>query len=277
LMPEMLSRINASTQLKHKLYQAEFLSTTTNQSLVSLIYHKLLSDEWEEQATLLAKDLGCSIIGRSRGQKRIIGEDFVIETFDINGKTFSYQQIENSFTQPNASVCRHMLIWASECTTSIGGDLLELYCGNGNFTLPLSNNFRKVLATEISKVSVKSAQHNMRINNCHNIQIARMSSEEFTQALNRERTFRRLKDISLDEYDFTTIFLDPPRAGLDPATESLASRFDNILYISCNPDTLSQNLSNLCKTHAIERMALFDQFPYTEHRECGVLLKRRQA
>lgn len=69
-----------------------------------------------------------------------------------------------SFTQPNAAVCRKMLEWACRAAEGLGGDLLELYCGNGNFTLPLSRYFRQVLATEISKTSVSAAQWNIEAN-----------------------------------------------------------------------------------------------------------------
>ncbi|HBB77885.1 MAG TPA: tRNA (uridine(54)-C5)-methyltransferase TrmA, partial [Pseudomonas sp.] len=55
----------------------------------------------------------------------------------------------------------------------------------------------------------------------------------------------------------------------------LTRRFERILYISCNPETLAQNIAQLHDTHRIERCALFDQFPYTHHMESGVLLVRR--
>lgn len=275
LMPGVLDAVNHSAELKTKLFQADFLTTTTGEAVISLIYHKPLSESWQTQAQQLAQTLGCNIIGRSRKQKMVIGQDFVTEAFDVSGQRFHYQQVENSFTQPNATVCEQMLNWAVDCCKTLSGDLLELYCGNGNFTLPMSKHFNKVLATEISKTSVNSALHNISLNGCGNIEIARMSSEELTQALNKEREFRRLKDIDLDGYAFSTIFVDPPRAGLDEATEALASNFDNILYISCNPVTLKNNIQAFHSTHKITKFALFDQFPYTEHRECGVLLSRR--
>jgi len=53
--------------------------------------------------------------------------------------------------------------------------------------------------------------------------------------------------------------------------------FGRIVYISCNPQTLRENLAALAATHDIERFALFDQFPYTRHLECGVTLQRRTA
>jgi tRNA (uracil-5-)-methyltransferase len=73
-----------------------------------------------------------------------------------------------------------------------------------------------------------------------------------------------------------TVLVDPPRAGLDSATVQLVSRFNDIIYISCNPQTLAENLQQLCKTHDIVRLAVFDQFPYTHHIESGVWLQKRQ-
>ncbi len=70
--------------------------------------------------------------------------------------------------------------------------------------------------------------------------------------------------------------VDPPRAGLDPQTLELAQSFDSIVYISCNPQTLHDNLRTLIKTHRLVRFAAFDQFPYTHHLESGVYLERRQ-
>lgn len=154
-------------------------------------------------------------------------------------------------------------------------DLLELYCGNGNFTLPLSTRVRKVLATEISKTSVNAALANISANHISNIELVRLSAEELTQALNGVRPFRRLAGIDLPSYQFGTVFVDPPRAGMDPDTCELTRRFERILYISCNPDTLAQNIAQLHDTHRITRCALFDQFPWTHHMESGVLLERR--
>ena len=170
-----------------------------------------------------------------------------------------------------------MLGWACDVAQNLGGDLLELYCGNGNFTLPLSQHFRQVLATEVSKTSVYAAQWNIEANQRDNIKIARLSAEEFTEAYTQSREFRRLQEqgISLKEYGFSTIFVDPPRAGVDDETLKLVSQFDNIIYISCNPETLRANLDTLCQTHTVERAALFDQFPFTHHIESGVYLKKK--
>ncbi|BFM16136.1 tRNA (uridine(54)-C5)-methyltransferase TrmA [Maricurvus nonylphenolicus] len=276
LMPKLLTAINKNDLLRERLFQTEFLTTLSGEAVITLIYHKALTDEWEAEANTLREHLGVSIIGRSRKQKRVLGDDFVIEKLSVNDRIFSYQQVETGFTQPNAEVCEKMLAWALDASTELKGDLLELYCGNGNFTVPLATHFNRVLATEISKTSVKSAQFNLQQNQIDNVEIVRMSSEEFSQAMDKQRSFRRLADINLDSYEFSTVFVDPPRAGLDDHTVDIVKGFDNILYVSCNPETLRHNLKSICETHDIKRFAAFDQFPYTPHLECGVLLQRKR-
>lgn len=279
LMPNLLEAINQSIVLSRKLFSVEFLTTLSGEALVTLIYHRPLDDQWLQVAEALQSQLKIMVIGRSRKQKLVLERDYVTETLNVNGVAYQYQQIESGFTQPNARVNEKMLSWASDCCAQAAptsSDLLELYCGNGNFTVVLAQHFNQVLATEISKISVRSAETNFGLNGVNNVSVVRMSSEEFTQALNGERPFRRLAEIDLQSYGFSTIFVDPPRAGLDQGTLELAQRFDIILYISCNPETLRANLDRLCGTHDIVRSAIFDQFPWTHHLESGVLLQRRR-
>jgi tRNA (uracil-5-)-methyltransferase len=101
-----------------------------------------------------------------------------------------------------------------------------------------------------------------------------MSSEEFVEARNGVREFKRMtqENVLLEEYNFSTIFVDPPRAGLDDTTRKLSTQFEQIIYISCNPETLHRDLEELTLTHTIKSFALFDQFAYTYHIECGVVL-----
>lgn len=274
LMSSVMDAVKRQPILRTRLFQAEFLTTLSGQGLVTLIYHKKLTREWELAATALQETLNISIIGRSRKQKIVLKKDYVVEKLHVNQQHYYFQQVEGSFTQPNAGVNQKMLSWALEQSKQCGGDLVELYCGNGNFTAVLAQNFKQVLATEISKTSVRSAHTNFKLNKIDNVFVARMSSEEFSNALLGTRTFRRLEGINLNHYDFSTILVDPPRAGLDDQTIALISRFEHIIYISCNPNTLHENLNSICKTHYIDQFAIFDQFPYTDHIECGVILKK---
>jgi tRNA (uracil-5-)-methyltransferase len=276
LMPIMLQELKSNPVLSKRLFEVHFLATLKGEMLVSMIYRCPLDAEWETLAKQLAEKLNIKVIGRSRGQKVVLSDEFVVEELQVFDRTYQYKQIESSFTQPNAQVCQKMLEWACNAAEQSNKDLLELYCGNGNFTLPLSTKFNRVLATELAKSSVYAAQWNIEQNQIDNIQVARLSAEDFTQAYNGEREFRRLQEAEIDisSYDFDTVFVDPPRAGIDDETLKLIQRFERIIYISCNPDTLEDNLKTLSTTHKVTKFAMFDQFPYTHHVESGVLLEK---
>ncbi|VXB21692.1 tRNA (uridine(54)-C5)-methyltransferase TrmA [Pseudomonas sp. 8O] len=275
LMPRLRAAWQASEALSFKLFQVEFLTTLAGDALITLAYHRPLDDTWQAEAERLAAELNVSLVGRSRGQRLVIGRDYVEEELSVAGRSFRYRQPEGAFTQPNGRVCEKMLGWAYDVLGERNDDLLELYCGNGNFTLPLATRVRRVLATEISKASVNAALANLADNGVNNVELVRLSAEELTQALNEVRPFRRLAGIDLKSYEFGSVFVDPPRAGMDPDTCELTRRFERILYISCNPETLAANIAQLSDTHKVTRSALFDQFPYTHHMEAGVLLERR--
>lgn len=104
-----------------------------------------------------------------------------------------------------------------------------MYCGNGNFSLALARNFNRVLATEIAKPSVAAAQYNIAANHIDNVQIIRMAAEEFTCAMNGVREFNRLQGIDLKRYQCETIFVDPPRSGLDSETE----KWCRLIHVFC--------------------------------------------
>jgi len=275
LMPALRDELMKSPALAQRLFQVEFLTTLSGAALVTLIYHRALDSDWQLAAAPLCNKLGVQLIGRSRKQKIVLGNDFVDEVLNVGERRLSYRQIEGSFTQPNGGINQHMLEWSCRQLRDAGGDLLELYCGNGNFTIALAPLFGRVLATEIAKSSVRAAEHNLVTNGIDNVNLVRMSSDEISTALSGGRAFNRLRHVALDEYRFSTLLVDPPRSGLDATTLKLAARFDQVLYVSCNPLTLRENLIALSGTHEISALALFDQFPYTHHLECGMLLRKR--
>uniref|UniRef100_A0A3B0LX77 tRNA/tmRNA (uracil-C(5))-methyltransferase n=1 Tax=Arsenophonus endosymbiont of Trialeurodes vaporariorum TaxID=235567 RepID=A0A3B0LX77_9GAMM len=280
MMLALIPLIKTEPLLRYKLFQVDYLSTLSNKIIVSLIYHKKLEQEWIEQAkqlrsALINQGFDIQLIGRAAKTKIILEQDHIDEVLPISGKSIIYRQIENSFTQPNAGINIKMLEWAINITKNTQGDLLELYCGNGNFSIALAQNFNRVLATEIAKPSVAAAQYNIEANKINNVKIIRMSAEDFTQAIRGERQFKRLEGVDLTSYKCETILIDPPRCGLNEKTLELVQKYPRILYISCNPNTLCHNLNILNKTHKIDRLALFDQFPYTHHIECGVLLEKK--
>jgi tRNA (uracil-5-)-methyltransferase len=277
-MWRLIEIINASKVLSHRLFSVEFLATTTDECLIVMLYHKPLDEEWNSEVRELEATLNANIIGRSRKQKVTISKEFVTEKLTIDNNEYLYRYYEGGFTQPNPAVNIKMIEWAmnhARSTNSANGtDLLELYCGLGNFTIPLSKLFGKVLATEISKNSINAAKENCELNDVNNIEFIRLSSEEMTIALNKQREFERLKGVDLDSYDFSCVLVDPPRAGLDDGTIKLITNIENIIYISCNPHTLARDLETITLTHEVTSAAMFDQFPHTEHMESGVFLRK---
>lgn len=248
-----------------------------------------LTSEWEAAATRLSNRLsGVSVIGRTRGHKCVVGRLWVDEQLHVAGREgpLRYRQLEGFFSQSNASVCEHMLAWAravacaDDSAVGVPGvprkdDLLELYCGNGNFCVALAQFFRKVFATEMVKELIDTAKFNSEANGVANIAFGRVSAEELTLAMDGSRKFARLDHVDLNSYDFQTVLVDPPRAGMGPDVCRNISRFPRIVYVSCNPETLRDDLVLLHETHDIVRVAAFDQFAYTDHLEMGVLLVRR--
>jgi tRNA (uracil-5-)-methyltransferase len=274
-MTSLKVKISNSQMLKRRLFGVEFLSNGAGEVLATLIYHKKLDMHWIEAATELSGETGVKLIGRSRGQRVVLDTDFITARFEVGDKTYALRQVEGAFSQPNGGVNAKMLGWARSKLTEVGGDLIELYCGSGNFTVVNAGLFEKVFATEIASSLIDLAKTNAAGNGVDNITFARLSASDTAQALDGVREFNRLRGISLSGFDFSTIFVDPPRAGMDEESCKLAQKFDNILYISCSPESLQRDLQILTQTHCVESFALFDQFAYTHHIECGVYLRRK--
>ncbi len=192
------------------------------------------------------------------------------QNLDCEKKSAQNSACKNS-TEQNSSCEKH----AVHSESYAARDLLELYCGHGNFTIPLAAKFNRVLASEISKSSIANARINCELNGVCNAQFVRLSADELMSAFARRREFERLKGIDIFGYDFSHVLIDPPRAGLEPSVIDFIKNFRNLIYISCNPQTLFENLRSLCATHEVRRFAIFDQFVHTSHIECGVLLRRR--
>lgn len=272
-------------ELKHKLFQIDFLSNQSEEIIIALNYHKVINEiEFKKDVSdikiqFLNEGLNAQFIGRAKKQLILADTDTILETIHTKDRDFYLYQVEGNFSQPNIYACQNMVQFARECCTDCKEvDLIELYCGSGTFTVCLADLFRKVMSTEVSRVPTNTALKNIEKNNIKNTKIARLSAVEVAQALNNIREFNRLKeaDIDIHEYNFNTLLIDPPRSGLcDKEALDFTARFDRVIYISCNPETLVSDLTYLTKTHEIKRIAFFDQFPYTNHLESGILLEKK--
>merc|ERR1712032_1524666 len=134
---------------------------------------------------------------------------------------------------------------------------------------------RKVFATEMVKELLDACKQNAEDNCVSNITVGRVSAEELALAMDGLRSFVRLQHVDLASFRFQTVLVDPPRAGLGPQVSTFLARFPRIVYVSCNPESLRDDLVQLSKTHDVVRLAAFDQFPYVGHLEMGILLVKR--
>lgn len=102
LMPQLKSAWRSSSVLSFKLFQVEFLTTLAGDALITLCYHRPLDAAWQAEAEQLAATLGVSLVGRSRGQRLVIGRDYVQEEMTVAGRTFRYRQPEARSPNPMA-------------------------------------------------------------------------------------------------------------------------------------------------------------------------------
>ena len=270
LMPNLLSKINKSEIIKKKLFQVNFRTSGTK-VLATLIYHKPLEEEWIQAAKAIQDSLpNISIIGRSKKQKVIIGEEDLELLCNYANSSFKILQNDSVFFQPNFYLYSLMISFITKQLED-PRDLLELYCGCGGFTLPLASKFNKVFATENNRHSIRLLKESIKLNNLSNIQTARLSDDETASALANERPFRRLENIDMQSYEFSHILVDPPRAGLSTETIKLSKQFKNMIYISCNPETFLRDMVKV--NRKIESIGIFDQFANTQHLEVVALLK----
>ena len=270
LMPNLLSKINKSEIIKKKLFQVNFRTSGTK-VLATLIYHKPLEEDWIQAAKNIQDSLlNISIIGRSKKQKVIIGEEDLELLCNYAKSSFKILQNDSVFFQPNFYLYSLMISFITKQLED-PSDLLELYCGCGGFTLPLASKFNKVFATENNRHSIRLLKESIKLNNLSNIQTARLSDDETASALANERPFRRLENIDMQSYEFSHILVDPPRAGLSTETIKLSKQFKNMIYISCNSETFLRDMVKV--NRKIESIGIFDQFANTQHLEVVALLK----
>jgi len=139
--------------------------------------------------------------------------------------------------------------------------VLDLFCGMGNFSLPLARQAASVTGVEDFEPSINKARQNARANGIDNVRFFARPAEGALQALSQE-------------VPFDLVVLDPPRSGAyGVAKELSALQVPRILYISCDPSTLARDLQPLLHHgYALAWSRPFDLFPQTFHTESLTLL-----
>ena len=269
LMPKLRNSINHSKFLNHKLFQVNFRTNSVDKILVTLIFHRKLNDEMKEEAQQISNQFKIDINLRSRKDIYSTGDELLVD--DININNIMLYQTDQSFYQPNHF---HMPEMVKKTLSYINEpeDLLELYCGSGTFTLPLSYKFNRVFATENNRQSIKCLKKSIDKLSINNINFARLSAEEVSEAFNG-RVFRRMNKNNINIYKFSHVLVDPPRSGLNDEVIEIINKFKNIIYVSCNYETYIRDIKKLNKFY-LKHIEIYDQFPNTEHLEIVSLLSK---
>ena len=276
IMPILLRKINKSELLNKKLFQINFRSNIDDDVLVTLIYHKELSNEIKDSIKILHNKIlkfSTKIILRAKNEIYPNEDIYFKDNIKLvnSQRNIIIYQTDNCFYQPNKFLLSKMIDKVITYTNNNNkGDLIELYCGVGTFSLPLSDFFNKIFVTENNRSSIRCLIKGLRDNKINNVEYARLSSSEVVE-LFAGRTFNRMKNNEINNYNFSHVLVDPPRSGLTSDVIKLINSFENIIYISCNPETYLRDIK-LLNNHKIINIELFDQFPNTNHLEIVSLL-----
>ena len=179
-------------------------------------------------------------------------------SLDVEGLTLL--ATEGNFFQVNWEQNRNMLRTVLDFSALAGNEtVLDLYCGIGNFSLPLAKRAQTVIGIESGYSSIEDAKANAERNT--------ISNTEFIA----DDMQKGLKTLLQRKMRADVIVLDPPRAGATLKTLERVLAFvpQKIIYVSCNPSTLARDLKYFhLFGFRLDRLQPVDMFPYTYHIEC---------
>ncbi len=170
-----------------------------------------------------------------------------------------------SFSQVNYGQNRELVSTALEWGNPTGGErVLDLCCGNGNFSLPFARSAGEVIGLETGELSVADARRN-----------AATCAIEHTRFEVQDGAAGVRRFIAAGER-FDLVIMDPPRSGAAEMAVLLGDLgAEKILYISCDPQTLGRDLAHLQKGgYRVVKSRVVDMFPQTYHMESITLLER---
>ncbi|GJL80976.1 MAG: 23S rRNA (uracil(1939)-C(5))-methyltransferase RlmD [marine bacterium B5-7] len=234
-------------------------------SQVALVFRHLeaLTDQDHERLQTFACDHDVDIYLQSGGPDTVMplrtGEarllQYRLDEFDIN-----IRFDPTDFVQVNADVNDAMVKRAVELLQpNVTDNILELFCGIGNFSLPFARRAGSVVAVEANEIQVERARGNAQLNNIDNTEfvVADLYSDQIE---------------SLKRFDHCNkLFLDPPRSGAIETVKELVPKLkpERIVYVSCNPATLARDSELLVnkENYRLDEVGIIDMFPHTTHVE----------
>lgn len=195
-------------------------------------------------------------------QDRLLSQSFTLsddtETIRLAWEVGAFVQAN---LQHNISLIKYVL---EICHPLDQRQILDLYCGMGNFSIPLANLARTVLGVESQGAAVRCAKSNSINANLRNTTFLKGDVNKIcSEFVERQQRF----DITL---------VDPPRQGLPDITWALAKiTGQKLVYISCDPATLARDTRKLLSTgFSLSSVQPFDMFPQTHHIEAVAIFEK---
>lgn len=253
------------------------VSFHTGQIMVCLVINADSLPRWETLAARLKKVDGITsiVLNINKEKTNVIlggkvktlwGQGFI--TDDIGGIKFNISPL--SFFQVNPVQTKILYEKVMELACVEKDDIvIDAYCGIGAISLFLAQKAKKVYGIEIVPEAIEDAKQNARLNGIKNIEFIKGEAEKVLPRLCAE------KRISAD-----IVVVDPPRKGCEPELLNAVIKIcpKKIIYVSCDPSTLSRDLKILCAGgFVIERVQPVDLFPMTTHVEVVIKLQRKDC
>jgi len=204
--------------------------------------------------------------GRKETLRKICGNDYLNYQLNLNDRVFQFDYTVDSFSQVNFKQNQEMVrLVYNLCLSLKPKKVLDLYCGNGNFSIPLANIADEIRGIESFDKSIMLAKRNA-------------DKDGISNAVYLcEDAVKGIKTLVKTEGEFDLVILDPPRTGASELIKHInLVKPEKIIYISCDPPTLGRDLSMLIKSgFAVSYIQPFDMFPHTYHIETVTLLEAR--
>ncbi|MBI4422730.1 MAG: 23S rRNA (uracil(1939)-C(5))-methyltransferase RlmD [Elusimicrobia bacterium] len=199
-------------------------------------------------------------VARSDKLQRLFGEDHITE--ELLGRKFRISPFSFFQTNSRGAGALYTLLreWLQELAPK---NLLDLYCGSGAISLCVADLCERVLGVELVESAVLDARHNAQTNAVTNAEFMAAKTEELLPVL------------AAQNLEIDTVITDPPRCGMHPdAAKALRSMgAAHVIYVSCNPKALAEDIRRIGEYYSLERVECVDLFPHTDHVETVALLR----
>ena len=251
------------SELAKKLGHIELLEDTKGASVLFRLID-VIADDLKADWQAWARNEGVTLYWQRPGEDKAVIEDNTLRHYELDGLTFHYHP--QDFIQVNAAMNQKMVEQAIEWLAPNDSDVvLDLFCGVGNFSLPLGKRAKKVIGIEVQDSMVESGRRNAAFNQIDKVTFL---AADLTKP----------DSVNLSALGVTKVLLDPPRAGALEFLDSIIKiKPAQILYVSCNASTLARDAEYLvAKGYQVLRVSLMEMFPQTSHVETMMLLQKKK-